>query len=133
MEWCRNNEVEIVFVSEVYIEKNSRGTQSHPSFVLMSSTKTKTRVMMFLRKGMEEEMKIVKEEDNHIILQEKNKKKIEGVYVNRKWHRERWKDWLGSLEEEMGRDGSLLGDWNAYSHSLDKTREEDARGKIMEE
>ena len=34
---------------------------------------------------------------------------------------------------EMGREGSILGDWNAHLHSWDETRDEDTRGKVMEE
>ena len=34
---------------------------------------------------------------------------------------------------ELGREGSILGDWNANSQFWDETREKDARGKIMEE
>ena len=34
---------------------------------------------------------------------------------------------------EMGREGSILGDWNVHSYSWDETREEDARGKVIEE
>ena len=33
----------------------------------------------------------------------------------------------------MGREGSVLGDWNAHSHTWDETREEDSKGKIIEE
>ena len=64
--------MEIVFVGEVWIEKNSRGTQTHLSFVLMSTSKKGKRVMAYVRKGLEEEVKVIKEEDNHIILEEKN-------------------------------------------------------------
>ena len=48
--------------------------------------------MAYVRKGMEEEVEVVKEEDNYIIIQEKNKKKIGGVYANRRWHGEKWKE-----------------------------------------
>ena len=34
---------------------------------------------------------------------------------------------------EMEREGRILGDWNAHSYSWDETREEHARGKVMEE
>ena len=37
------------------------------------------------------------------------------------------------MEKHIGREGSILGAWNAHSHSWDEAREEDARGKIMEE
>ena len=57
---------------------------------------------------------MVKEENNLIILREKNKKKIEKVYVNGRWHGEKWKEWLGKIEVEMGREGRILGDWNAH-------------------
>ena len=40
---------------------------------------------------------------------------------------------MGKLEEDIGREGSIIGDWNAYLHSLDETREEDMRGKTIEE
>ena len=55
------------------------------------------------------------------------------MYANGRWHRERWKEWLRKLELEMGREGSVLGDWNAHSHTWDETREEDSKGKIIEE
>ena len=66
---------------------------------------------------MEEEVKVVKEDDNLIILQEKNKKKIGGVYANGRWHEVKWKEWLGKLEEDLGRESSILGDWIAHLHS----------------
>ena len=89
LEWCREKQVGIVLVGEAWIEKNGRGTQTYPSFVLISSTKKGRRVMAYVRKGMIEEIKVVKEGDNHIILQEKNKKKIGRVYANGRWSRER--------------------------------------------
>ena len=77
----------------------------------MLSAKKEKRVMEYVRKGMEEELKVVKEEDNIIILQEKKtKKRIGGVYANGRWHVDKWRGWLGSLEEEIGREGSLLRD-----------------------
>ena len=91
LEWCREKEIGIVFVGEAWIEKNGRGTQTHPRFVLMTRAKKGTRVGTCMRKGMEEEMEVIKEEDNHIILQEKKKHKIAGVYVNKRWHGEKWK------------------------------------------
>ena len=33
----------------------------------------------------------------------------------------------------MGREVSILGDWNAHSHTCDETKEENVRGKSMEE
>ena len=74
MEWCRQKEIGIAFVGEVWIEKNGRGTQTHPSFVLMTTAKKERRVMACVRKGMEEEVEVMKEEHNLTILQEKNKK-----------------------------------------------------------
>ena len=50
-----------------------------------------------------------------------------------RWHKEKWKEWLGKLEEELGSEGSILRDWNAHSHSWDKTMEEDMSRKVMEE
>ena len=47
--------------------------QTYPSFVIMTTAKKRRRVMAHVRKGMEEEVEIVKEEDYHIILEEKNK------------------------------------------------------------
>ena len=82
LEWCREKEVGIVFVGEAWIEKNGRGIQTHLSFVLMTTAKKGRRVMAYVRKGTEEKVEVVKEEDNLIILQEKNKKKIGGVYAN---------------------------------------------------
>ena len=104
-------------MGEVWIQKNDRVTQTHPHFVLMSTVQVGRRVMAYVRKGIEVEVEVVEEEDNHIILQEKNKKRIGGVYVNGRYHRERWKEWLRKLEEEMGREDSILGDWNANLHS----------------
>ena len=40
---------------------------------------------------------------------------------------------MGKLEEKMGREDSILGDWNAHSHAWNEGRDEDTRGKIMEE
>ena len=78
-------------------------------------------------------MEVVKEEDKIIILEEKNKKRIGGVYANGRWQGKIWKKWLEKLEEGMGREGSILGEWNAHSHSWNETTEEDSKGKIMEE
>ena len=75
LEWYRKKEAGIVFVGKAWIEKNGRGTQIHPSFVLISIAKRERRVMAYVRTGMEEEIKVVKEEDNYIILQEKKKKR----------------------------------------------------------
>ena len=52
--------------------------------------------MVYIRKGLEEEIEVVMKEDNHIILQEKNKKKIEGVYMNGRWA-------LGKIEKMVGK------------------------------
>ena len=82
LEWCRDKEIGIVFLGEAWIKKNGRGTQTHPSFVLISKAQKGRRVMLYMRKAMEEEVEVVKEEDNHIILQEENKKKIGGIYGN---------------------------------------------------
>ena len=48
----------------------------------MSTVKKERRVMVYVRKGLEEEVEVIKEEDNHVILQEKKKKRIGGVYTN---------------------------------------------------
>ena len=133
LEWCREKEIRIVFVGEGWIEKNGRGTQTHPSFMLITIAKQRSRVMAYMRKEIEEEMKVVEEEDNLIILEEKIKKSRGGVYANGRWHVVRWKEWLGKLEEAIGGEASLLEDWNAHSYAWDETREEDARGKTMEE
>ena len=69
-------------VGEAWIEKSGRGTKTHPSFVLMSTAKRGRRVMVYMRKGIEEDVEVVKEEDNHIILQEKTKKRLGGIYAN---------------------------------------------------
>ena len=116
MELCREKQIGIAFVGEAWIEKNCRGIQTHSSFVLMSMVQRGRRVMGYVRKGREEEVEVVKEEDNLIILQEQNKKRKESVYANRKWHGEKWKGWQGKLEEEMGGEGSILGDWNMHLH-----------------
>ena len=73
--------------------------------------------MTYVRKGIEGQVEVVKEEDNYIILEEKNKKKIGGVYVNGRWYREKWKIWLWKLKEEIGREGSILWDWNAHAYT----------------
>ena len=67
LEWCREKEIGIVFVGEAWIDKNVRGTQTDPSFVLMSMAKKERSVMVHVRKEIEEEVVVVKEEDNHII------------------------------------------------------------------
>ena len=133
LEWGREKEIAIEFVGEAWIEKNGEGIQTQLSFVLLSRAKKRRKVIAYTRKGMEKEVEVLKEEDNYIILQEKNKKKRRGVYTNGRWDREKWKEWLRSLEEEMGCEGSILEDWNARTHSRYETREEDTRGKIMEE
>ena len=81
---CREKEIGIVFVREAWIEKNGRGTQTHPSFVMMPCTKKGRRVMSYVRKGIDKEVEVDKKTDNHIILQEKNRKKIGSVYINRR-------------------------------------------------
>ena len=91
LEWCKEKEVGIVFVGEAWIEKNSREIQTHLSFVLISTGKNARKVMTYVRKGMEEEVNIVKKVDEHIILQEKNKKKIGEVYANGMRHGKKWK------------------------------------------
>ena len=68
LEWCRKKEVGIAFVGEAWIEKGGRGTQTYPSFVLMTTAKKGRRVMAYVRKGIEEKVEVVKEEDNLIIL-----------------------------------------------------------------
>lgn len=92
LEWCREMAIGMVFMGEAWIEKNGRGTQTHPNIVLMTTTKKGKTVMTCVRKGMEEEAEVVKEEDNVIILQQKNKKNIGGVYANSRWHGEKWKE-----------------------------------------
>ena len=89
LEWCKGKEIRIAFIEEAWIEKNSRGTQTHPSFVLITMAKKGRRIIAYMRKGLEEEVEVFKKEDNYIIFQEKNKKKIRGVYANGRWHRER--------------------------------------------
>ena len=117
MEWYREKEIGIVFMRKAWIEKDGRGTQTHLSFVLISTVRKGRRVMAYVRKGIEEEVEVVKEEDNHIILQIKNKKKIGKVYTNRRWYREKWRKWLRKLEKKTGRESSILRDWNTHSHS----------------
>ena len=84
MEWCREKGVRIAFVGEAWIKKNDTVIQTHLSFVLISTEKKRRRVMVHVRKGIEEQVKVVKEEDNLVILQEKKKKKIGRVYTNRR-------------------------------------------------
>ena len=38
---------------------------------------------------------------------------------------------MRKLEEEIGREDSILGDWNAYLHLWDEISEEDVRGTII--
>ena len=57
LEWYRARDIEIVFVGKAWIEKNGRGTQTHASFVLITMVKKGRRVMAYVRKGMEEEVK----------------------------------------------------------------------------
>ena len=133
LEWYKDKKLGIVFVGEAWIEKNGRGAQSHPSFAHISVVKKRRRVMVYTRKGLESKINIVNEEDNYVTIQEKNKGKCIEVYMNRKIQVERWKSWLGRLEEEMGRDSSILVDWNAYSYSWYKAKEQDGRGKMMVE
>ena len=66
-------------------------------------------------------MKVVKKKDHLISLQEKYKKKIGGVFANGRWHGEKWKQWLQKIELEIGREGSILEDWNALSDSWNKS------------
>ena len=110
LEWYREKEIEIVFGAEAWIQRNGRGIQTHPSLVRTLTAKSGRRVMAYVRKGMEKELEVVKEENNHIILQDKNKNKIGGVYVNGRWHEEKRNEWLRKLEEEIGREGSILED-----------------------
>ena len=39
LEWCREKEIGIAFVGEAWIEKKGRGTQTHLSFVLITTAK----------------------------------------------------------------------------------------------
>ena len=78
-----------MFIREAWIEKGGRGTQTHPSFVLMTTAKKGRRLMAYMRKGMEEEVEVVKEEGNLMIIQEKNKKRIGEVYANSRWYGEK--------------------------------------------
>lgn len=45
----------------------------------MNTAKNGKRIMAYVSKGMEEEVEVVKKEDNHIILQKKIKKMFQGV------------------------------------------------------
>ena len=60
LEWYREEEIEIVFVGEAWIERNGRGTQTHSSFVLISTAKRERKVLAYTRKGMEAEVEVVK-------------------------------------------------------------------------
>ena len=91
LRWFREKQIAIGFVGEAWIERNSRRTETHISFALMSRAKKRSRVMACVRKGMEKESEVVQEEDNHIILQEKNNHKIGGVYANRRLYVKKWK------------------------------------------
>ena len=55
----------------------------------MSIAKRGRRVIAYVRTMMEEEVEVVKEEDNHIILLERNNKKIGGMYANERRHGEK--------------------------------------------
>ena len=68
MQWCRKKEVRIAFIEETVIEKNSKGTQTHSSFVLMLIAKKARKIIAYIRKGMEKKIEIVKERDNNIII-----------------------------------------------------------------
>lgn len=88
--------------------------------------------MAYMRNGIEEGVDVVKEEDNHIILETKNKNRIGGIYTNGRWCEKKWKEWLGKLEEKIGNESSILGDSNTHSYTWDEIRVEDASGKVMD-
>ena len=69
-------------MGEAWIQNSGRGTQTEPSLVLMTMAKKESKVTAYVSKGTEEEIEVVKEEDNYIILQEKNKNKLVGVDAN---------------------------------------------------
>lgn len=68
LEWYIKERIGLVFVREAWIGKDDKGTQTHPSYILISIAKQRRRMMAYMKKGMEDEVKVVAEEDNHIII-----------------------------------------------------------------
>ncbi|KAF8415767.1 hypothetical protein EV426DRAFT_578979 [Tirmania nivea] len=60
-------------------------------------------------------------------------KKLGRVYASGKWHRLKWKEWLGRVRGWMGHDGGVVGDWNAHSLLWNAGCKENSRGKVIAE
>jgi len=128
LEWCKKRRIDIVFVGEAWVDKKGTGTQSHPSYTLGSKVEKGKWTMVYCRKKMDGVVKIIRE-DKRLALVEVWSHKLGGIYADENLSGGKWREWLESLNEADG----LVGDWNAHNQAWDPLKEEDTRGKDMEE
>jgi len=73
-------------------------------------------------------VKVIRE-NKRLALVEVWDHKLGGTYADRKLSGGKWREWLESLNEA----DCLVGDWNAHNQACGPFKEDDTRGKAMEE
>ncbi|RPB27053.1 hypothetical protein L211DRAFT_846604 [Terfezia boudieri ATCC MYA-4762] len=126
-------EVDVAFVGEAWIDREGKESQRHPTFVLGSSVRKGRRVLVYWQKSLMDDIRVILEEDNLVVVRVSGKK-LGGVYASGKWQGRKWEEWLAGVGQKLGGGGEdmvVVEDWNAHSQAWDVTREEDSRGRTM--
>ena len=114
---CARKEVGIHFVGEGRVAVASDGMQSYPDYVMLGSASRGTKVVLFIRKDLLDEVSLVATRAMVVVL-EVGGCQVVGVYAKCGVGVHVMRDWLGSVEGWIGGgDWVVLGDWNAYYHT----------------
>src|SRR6266576_2816363 len=133
LEECRQREVDVIFVGEVYTPKEGLGTVNMMGYELVAEIKGGSRVVAYWKQGMGDKGRIIVDEEDAIGIHWKGRKII-GVYGKGKGKGIWYKTWVekivGYLKDS---EGVLIGDWNAHHPRWSLTGKRDARGGALEE
>ena len=132
-ESCAWKEVDICFVGECWVARDGNGTQSHPDYVMLGSASRGTKVVVFVRKELGDEVSLVVA-TARVVVVEVGGCRVGGVYGKCGVGVHAMRDWLGCLEGWIGGgDWVLLGDWNSHHHTWSLNGRSGPGGRVLAE
>ncbi|KAF8421027.1 hypothetical protein EV426DRAFT_709272 [Tirmania nivea] len=129
LEWGNKEGMDIGFVGEPWMDKEGKGTQSHPAFRLGSRSERGKKLVVYWKGHLE--ARIIKETANLAVV-EAGEVLWVGVYANGKWKMAEWDNFLQAIHQVIeDRRAVLIGDWNAHREEWEPGRTRNNKGKRL--
>ena len=133
LEYCKQKEMDIIFVGEVFVPRNGSGTINMAGYELATEVKKGTKVAAYWRSEIGNQARIILDQEDAIGFECGNAR-IVGVYGRGKSNTREYEQWAQRVVQKLrNKDGILIGDWNAHHPTWSEKGKEDGKGRSLEE